>query len=132
MISDSPELTAIQASLGGNPAVEFAVLVGSRAEGRSQPQSDWDIALWLAPSMQGLQRHGMLVDIQLQVARALGVSPEQVDIIDLQCAGLAMREQVVNAGVVLAGGNKLSWAQFQTRTWREIEDFQWSKHVYGY
>lgn len=132
MSDSATELAAIKKTLGENPDVEFAVLVGSRAEDKAHKNSDWDIALWLVPTLKGMDRHGALVSVQLMLARALGISPEQIDIIDLHSAGLAMREQVVNAGHVLTGGDKLSWAHFQTRTWREIEEFHWNKRVYGY
>lgn len=130
-INDTPDIMGIKKCLR-EQAVEFAVLVGSRATGRAQAQSDWDIALWLTPSLQGWQRQGALVDAQLKIAGVLGVCPDQVDIIDLQSAGLAMREQVVNHGIILVGGDRVSWARFQTHTWREIEEFHWGKRIYGY
>jgi uncharacterized protein len=53
------------------------------------------------------------------------VVPEQVDLIDMALARLAMRALVAEEGVVLHGGEALPWLRFLQTTWADIEDFHW-------
>lgn len=115
-------------SVPGFPeALDFAVLVGSRANGRARPDSDWDIALQWRSGNDWLSDLGAQEDLRRQIAAALGVAEQSVDLIDLARAGLAMRAAVAEEGVVLFGEDSLAWARFLTRTWRELEDFYWEQ-----
>lgn len=113
-------------SVPGFP-LDFAVLVGSRANGRARPESDWDIALQWQAGNDCLSDLGALEVLRRQIAAALGVGEQSVDLIDLARAGLAMRAAVAEEGVVLFGEDSLAWARFLTRTWRELEDFYWER-----
>ena len=113
-------------SVPGFP-LDFAVLVGSRANGRARPDSDWDIALQWRSGNDWLSDLGAQEDLRRQIAAALGVAEQSVDLIDLARAGLAMRAAVAEEGVVLFGEDSLAWARFLTRTWRELEDFYWEQ-----
>ena len=53
--------------------------------------------------------------------------PEKIDRIELRRANLAMRASVAEEGLSLTGQNSLAWAHFLQRTWRDMEDFYWSK-----
>lgn len=65
--------------------------------------------------------------MQLSLAAGAGIPVEQLDLIDLSAAGLAMREQVANHGLLLKGDNSLAWSHFLVRTWRELEEFAWEQ-----
>ena len=123
-------LTPQQASvlsqvLQGQPGLEFAVLVGSRALGTAKASSDWDIAIRWQRQFTPVQRLDVTETLRLQLSQTLAVKPENVDLIDLAQARLAMRALVVEEGLVLSGQNSLPWMRFQQNTWAEIEDFHW-------
>jgi uncharacterized protein len=110
------------------PEVEFAVLVGSRAQGTARDDSDWDIALKWQARADWLSLLGDQETLRRNIAAALNTSPEDIDLIDLACANLAMRANVAEDGIVLKGQSTLVWARFLTRTWRELEDYYWERN----
>ena len=107
--------------------IEFAVLVGSRADSTAQPDSDWDIALQWNAQLDWLTVLGKTETLRRKMAQALGVALEKIDLIELRRANLAMRASVAEDGLPLMGEDTLAWAHFLTRTWRELEDFYWEK-----
>ena len=120
-------LDALRRTLSNKPELLFAVLVGSRADGTAHEDSDWDIAvLWTESSdwMATVRAHESL---RREMALALGLSENRIDLIDLSRANLVMRASVAENGVVLKGDESLEWMRFLTRTWRELEDFYWEQ-----
>ena len=113
--------------LSGVPELEFAVLVGSRAQGTARTTSDWDIALKWHPQADWFALLGAQENLRRSIATILGTAPEDIDLIDLPRANLAMRANAAEDGVVLKGEGTLAWARFLTRTWRELEDFYWER-----
>jgi hypothetical protein len=65
--------------------------------------------------------------LRSQLAEALQVSPQDIDLIELRRANLAMRASAAEEGLPLTGQDTLAWAHFLQRTWRELEDFYWEK-----
>jgi predicted nucleotidyltransferase len=116
----------IRRIVADTPQALFAVLVGSRAQGRTTESSDWDIAiLWQQEeAMQRIIRHETL---RHRLAACLEVPDKQIDLIDLANARLAMKALVVEEGVLLHANDELAWAKFMVRTWRELEDFYWER-----
>lgn len=114
-------------ALTAQPLLEFAVLIGSRSNGTAHDQSDWDIALQWKPGIAWLEVLGHTETLRAQLAKALGVSLDRVDLIELRRANLAMRAAVAEEGVPLLGEDTLAWAHFLQRTWRELEDHYWEK-----
>jgi predicted nucleotidyltransferase len=121
-------VSALVQVLQNQNGLEFAVLVGSRANGMAGAGSDWDIALQWNPQLEWLQMLGQTEILRSQVASALQVDAADIDLIDLSRANLAMRAQVAEEGLPLVGEDTLSWSRFLRRTWRELEDFYWDKH----
>jgi hypothetical protein len=113
--------------LAAVPVLEFAVLVGSRADHRARPDSDWDIALQWRHAAPWMQTVGDQETLRRHIAEILGTSPDGIDLIDLARVNLAMRANVAENGRVLRGEDTLAWAHFLTRTWRELEDFYWER-----
>ncbi len=109
------------------PQVVIAVLVGSRANGSACEESDWDMAILIDLSMPVTTRFDEFQRLQLRLAAEADIPPEKLDLIDLSTAGLAMREQVANDGLLLKGENTLAWSHFLVRTWRELEEFAWEQ-----
>ena len=123
----TPIAKQLASILQDEPQLEFAVLVGSRATGTAQPQSDWDIALQWAYGTDWLATLGRTETLRHKLAAALGLSAAQIDLIDLRRANLAMRASVAEEGLPLSGEDSLAWAHFLQRTWRDLEDFYWDK-----
>lgn len=121
------ELQALRLRLVAVPDLQFAVLVGSRARGVAHSGSDWDIALKWLPEKDGMQVIGLEEQLRGQLAQMLNVSADQIDLINLTRANLAMRASVAEEGIVLHGEESLAWIHFLNRTWRELEDFYWEQ-----
>lgn len=113
--------------LAAVPELEFAVLVGSRAQGTDHPHSDWDIALQWSYQLDWLTVLAKTETLRRQLALMLDVHPDAVDLIELRRANLAMRASVAEDGIPLVGAETLPWAHFLSRTWRELEDFYWDE-----
>ena len=124
---DTQQFQMLAQCLAEEPALEFAVLVGSRATGNAKPDSDWDIALLWDNQLDGFELLVRTETLRRKLAKGLGLAPEKIDLIELRRANLAMRAGVAEEGVPLAGEDSLTWARFLTRTWRELEDFYWEK-----
>lgn len=107
--------------------IELAILVGSRAEGRARPGSDWDIAIQWQRDLTPLDNLAQTEDLRHKLSEALGVVDDCVDLIDLPRAGLAMRALVSEEGVPLKGEDSLAWNHFLARVWRELEEYEWEK-----
>jgi len=107
--------------------LDLAVLVGSQAEGRARPESDWDIAIQWKRGMPLLENLACTETLRRQLATALGVEEGRVDLIDIPSARLAMRALVAEAGVPLKGEDSLAWNHFLSRVWRELEAYEWEK-----
>lgn len=124
-IQPDPRLALLVQCLSNIADLEFAVLVGSRAQGAARIKSDWDIALKWRQQADWLTLLSTQESLRRDIAEIVGVSPDDIDLIDLPRANLAMRASAAEEGVVLKGEDTLAWARFLTRTWRELEDFYW-------
>ncbi len=118
---------ALRDVLSAQDALEFAVLVGSRATGSAHALSDWDIALQWSPGLAWMDTLGRTETLRSQLAHALNISPSAIDLIELRRANLAMRASVAEEGIPLAGEDRLAWSHFLQRTWRDLEDFYWDQ-----
>ena len=121
------ETRSLQQVLQRQAGLAFAVLVGSRATGQQRPDSDWDIALQWTPTVDAYAALGATETLRRELASALQQPETAVDLIDLHRANLTMRASVAEEGVPLCITDELAWAQFLTRTWRELEQFDWEQ-----
>ncbi len=111
-------ISKIRQILDAYAKLELAVLVGSRAEGHARPDSDWDIAIQWTRELTMLENLTNTETLRHELA--VGVGEDDVDLIDLPRAKLAMRALVAEAGVQLKGEDSLAWNHFLGRTWREF------------
>jgi hypothetical protein len=114
--------------LGDQPELQFAVLVGSRATGAANAQSDWDIALQWSSQLDWLEALSKTETLRNALAEAMHIAPSAIDLIELRRANLAMRASVAEEGELLTEQDALAWIHFLQRTWRELEDYYWEKH----
>ncbi len=114
-------------ALGGEPLLELAVLIGSRATGRPGPESDWDIAIQWERGVLPLERLGLTETLRRRLASLLGVTEAAIDLIDLPLARLAMRAVIAEEGIPLKGEDGLPWQHFLRRTWRDLEEYYWEQ-----
>ena len=126
-INANSQPDALVRTLLAQPLLEFSVLVGSQATGKAHAASDWDIALQWSPALDWLTVLSHTETLRSQLAEALQISPESIDLIELRRANLAMRASAAEEGLPLTGQDTLAWAHFLQRTWRELEDFYWEK-----
>ena len=121
------KLNELKRVFSGVPELAFAVLVGSRADGSAHATSDWDIAVFWNTSIDWIDLVALHESLRRDVARALKVTEEGIDLIDLSRATLTMRANVAENGVILKGEECLDWVHFLNRTWRELEFFYWEQ-----
>ena len=110
------------------PDLELAVLVGSRAHGTATHQSDWDIAVRWKKHINGLAGLEHSEMLKQQIADIMKIHKDQIDLIDLAAARLAMRAVIAEEGIVLKGEDTLAWIHYLTQTWAELEDYYWRQN----
>ena len=109
------------------PQLELAVVIGSRATGTSHSGSDWDIAIQWQRDLSFIEQLAVSEKLRNELSKILSVSEQEIDLIDLPTARLAMRAVIAEEGIALKGGDSLAWHRFLQRTWRELEDQYWEK-----
>ena len=107
--------------------IELALLIGSRASGQVRKESDWDFAIQWRKGIPGIEVLAQTETLRRELASFLRIMPDEIDLVDLPAARLAMRAVVAEEGVMLKGDNTLLWSHFLLRTWGELEDFYWRK-----
>lgn len=105
--------------------IQIAVLIGSQANGTSTETSDWDLAILWSNTLDQWKQLSHTEQLRNSLSETLKTSVENIDIIDMCQAGLAMREVIANEGLLLKGDGKLVWHHFLLKTWRELEDAEW-------
>ena len=110
------------------PDLELAALVGSRARETATQQSDWDIAIRWKKHINGLACLERSEILKQQIADTMGIPKDQIDLIDLAAARLAMRAVIAEEGIMLKGEETLAWSHYLTQTWGEMEDYYWRQN----
>jgi uncharacterized protein YutE (UPF0331/DUF86 family)/predicted nucleotidyltransferase len=96
-----PILKKASRAVANVEGVDLAVLFGAAAKEGSSSH-DVDIAIWLA---EGADRLRTLSNVVLSVSRALGVLEDKVDVVDLDRAGIDLKKEIVESGLVLCDKN---------------------------
>ena len=117
-----------QAVLVQHEDLVFAVLVGSQATGTGHARSDWDIAIQWSLKMNGEDKLIATEELRQGLRHALVVEEDQIDLIDLTDARLAMRALVAQEGLPIQITDDLAWIRFLQNTWAQLEDNQWRQH----
>ena len=119
------ETTRVEQTLSQTEGLAFAVLVGSRAEGRAHARSDWDIAIKWAPTLALTEQLIRTELLRHQLRLALDLDEDKIDLIEVSGASLAMRALVAEQGEELVVRDDLAWIRFLSATWFELEDHYW-------
>ncbi len=117
----------LQLFFAGHEKIELALLIGSRARGQVRAGSDWDFAIQWRKDISWIEMLSQTETLRRELAILIQVRPDEIDLVDLPTARLAMRAVAAEEGVVLKGENTLPLSHFLLRTWGELEDFYWRK-----
>jgi uncharacterized protein len=125
--ADILKIDALKHLLQAEPNLELAILVGSRSTDTATQHSDWDIAIRWKKEINGLMCLEFSAALKQKIADAIATHQEQIDLIDMTTARLAMRAVIAEEGLMLKGDDTLAWRHFLTQTWGELEDYYWRK-----
>ena len=126
--TDIFKIDALKHLLQAEPNLELAILVGSRASDVATQHSDWDIAIRWKKEISGLASLEYSEALKQKIVDVITIHQDQIDLIDMTTARLAMRAVIAEEGVMLKGDNTLAWSHFLTQTWGELEDYYWREH----
>jgi len=115
-------------TLQNDPDVIFAVLIGSRATNTNHGESDWDIAIQWNRKLDFFTKLARIETLRHTLSERLHSTIDKIDLIDIVSARLAMRAEIAEHGILLAGDNTLAWSHFLVRTWRDLEEFYWDQN----
>ena len=118
-------ISGLKELLSRQNELELAVLIGSRAQQNANENSDWDIAIRWKKHITAINTLALSSSLQMAIAQHLNVPAENIDLIDITAARLAMRATIAEEGIPLAGANSLAWSHFLTKTWAELEEHYW-------
>lgn len=102
--------------------IELIYLFGSRSYGRDDAESDIDLAFLLKDSVSKDKRFKIRLALMSEIADALGVESEIVDIVMLQDASILLQYNAVHAGCPLFQKTRMKRALYEVRVWREYDD----------
>jgi predicted nucleotidyltransferase len=118
-----PDIDASLATLGevfpNCPGVEFSYLFGGAASGRKTPLSDIDIALYVE---EGHDSSEIQIEVRRRAAKHLGT--DEVDVIILNGAPIALRGRILQSRQILCDRNPWRRHTFESQTAREFTDFR--------
>lgn len=106
--------------LEARPEVRFAYLFGSRARGTAHAGSDIDVAVYLDPPASDPLA---MARLSVELARALRMDPDLVDVRDLREGSVLFNFQVVRDGRCLLECDHRERIAFETRSAGAYYDF---------
>jgi predicted nucleotidyltransferase len=106
----------IEDLLAATPEVLFAFLFGSRAAGCERPDSDWDVAVFLDPSLDTRKRF----DVQRHLIAEIEPS-DRADVIVLNEAPVLLAHRALR-GCPLLMRDRASYVRFFVRTMAQAGD----------
>lgn len=104
-------IAALRHALAERNGIQLAMLFGSVARNRANPQSDIDVAVDAEPQ----------VDLA-ELASALGIAVgREVDVVRLSDAGVPLLEELVQDGIVLHEGVPHAAARWRSHTLADLD-----------
>jgi len=95
----------------------LVIAFGSRARGTAGASSDFDVAVLFDHELSLAERSKLVQSL----ARKLGVSEEQVDLVDLRTASPLLQYRVTNEGRLLEG-DQFDFLRFRVLAWKRYLD----------
>ncbi len=117
-VSPPPEGERVAEVLKRRPNIVAALLFGSRARGSPAEGSDFDIAI-LAEQPLTLEE---LEGIAAELAAALGVPADKIDIVDLQAAPNELLYKVIRDGKLLYASDEERFREWLRRSYIRVLD----------
>ncbi|MCP4659561.1 MAG: nucleotidyltransferase domain-containing protein [bacterium] len=117
-------LDAVRRHLEARDEILFAYLFGSRAGGRPRPDSDWDVAIFVRPTLSGRKRF----DLRVQ----LGLDLEEVgraDVCVLNDAPPLLAQSALK-GRRLVVRDKTALVRFFVKTMALVDDARWWSEIH--
>ncbi len=96
---------------------ELVILFGSRVKGTAGKMSDTDIAVLDDHELELLEKG----DIAEKMAARLGVSEDEVDVVDLRVASPLLQYEVAKRGKLLSGSEH-DFFRFRVLAWKRYQD----------
>ena len=121
------KIRLLEQFLKKEPGLELAVLIGSRSNSTNRTDSDWDIAIRWDRALDFITKLGRSEALRCKLANQMKLGEQSIDLIDMADAGLSMRAEIAENGILLVGDNTLAWSRFLQRVWRELEEFYWDE-----
>jgi predicted nucleotidyltransferase len=115
-------LSRLVDAFSGDPRVVTVYLFGSVARGTEGPLSDVDIAILLAEPIDSAEAPDLELDYTDAVMRALGT--DEVSVVVLNTAALALRHRVIRDGRVLLDRAPAQRRDFEVRSESLYLDFK--------
>ena len=103
--------------------VLFAFLFGSKVVSLEEGR-DWDFAIcWKQPSRKSWDGFGVIEKMRHDLVTFIGVSTDQVDVVDISTARLPIKTSIVEQGIPVAGMNEFAIFEFYQGVWSMQEEF---------
>jgi predicted nucleotidyltransferase len=116
----------LRETLKARTDIKFSILFGSRAKGCAHEHSDWDIALFFNDNSDAWENIGKKEEIRRQIAKALKIEDQRIDLVDLYQCGFGISVTVVDEGVILSDQDNLALAYYYQGVWAKLEDYYWN------
>lgn len=114
MIVSEPIISRITQLAKQNTDISAIWLYGSRAQGRSRPDSDYDLAIAFNDfSLDHLARYNRPHCLALDWATELNLPENQLSIVDINLAPIYLAYQIIDTGQLL-------YSNGSPRAWQEI------------
>jgi len=121
---DPPQILEGLIQIFKRRGVALAYLFGSRARGLETESSDWDIAMLFSEKTRDAS------GLQTEIAKALGVNEEKIDLIELEEADLHLKFRVIREGKVLYEAEPGLRARFEAHVLIEYLDARGMYEIY--
>lgn len=120
--TDSPLIPVLQQTLAAYDDVIAAYLFGSYARGTAGALADVDVAVLVAADLDDQRRFALQLDLMSALQRAL--SRDDVDVVVLNAAPLALSYRVLRDGILLTCRDQQTRIDFTARTVSQYLDFK--------
>ena len=121
------QLTATISKVLESYPIAFAYLVGSQAAGTTRPMSDVDVAAYFGRPKDKLT--GLASELSVSLQAALG--RQDVDVIELNRAGIPVLSSIMKNAVPLVINNVDEEKDFKRSVYKRIVDFQPTLNLIG-